>query len=267
MKKSILLSLAILLFAATLPAQHLSFTAVRKNGAVIDTAAYIFKAASVQYVQKTASNSVIGYRDFYSPNALVTYTLTDNFDTVYAKLNGSGTSFVKVQKIAKIARTSRDTATYWIYPIDKVGEAASYSAETLPQAHSRTWVSTLSGVERITLKETAAQFHTSIDSILAVAKGFSKVVYDTANYTMQNYDKHIILNSTTADTLTFKNPALFYDKGSVVIANIGSGAYTIAGGFTVKDKSGSNVTSLTANTVYTFKSYYNGSAYIWLKEY
>lgn len=42
---------------------------------------------------------------------------------------------------------------------------------------------------------------------------------------------------------------------------------TIAGGFTVKDKSGSNVTSLTANTVYTFKSYYNGSAYIWLKEY
>jgi len=268
MKKKFLLIAFALLTISTVQAQSVSLTVTERNGIAVDTATASFKLEQVRFVQKKASSSVVGYVDMNRPTQVTLNGVTESIDTIYNYLNKFGANFVKIYQVARVGSTARDTATQWLYPIKNISEPASYTESALPKASSRVYIKQLdNSYKKTIIDETAAGLNTRIDSLYQLASGKSKVAYDTSSYTMKSYDRHVVLNSTTADTLTLLNPSLLTENDEIVIANIGSGTYTLAGGFTVKDKSGSTVSSLTANTVYAFKAYYNGSGYIWLKEY
>ena len=263
MRKSIfILIMTLFVTALSVQAQRLSITATKKNGNTALAGSYTVSAEGVQYVQN-ASSPIVATADPFFSKGIALYTVSDNIDTLYNRLNKYHPTVVKALVSSIISGTSRDTLIQWLLPIDKLAKTVSGQSSVNQQAY----LQTASGYKKLYLGESVGTLNYRIDSLFDVINNAGNYVYDTSNYTLKTYDQHVILNSSTADTLTLLNPSQFATREPIVVANIGSGAYTLAGGFTVKDKSGSNVTSLTANTVYTFKSYYNGSAYIWLKEY
>lgn len=264
--KKITLILAFFLFVGTIQAQFFPTTVVKKNTTPLDSVLYYLNVADVRSIQSTTPVT-ISTVDVSLKNALTSWKVTESVDSLYKLLNRQAPTMVKVLVSTRVGVTSTDVLTAWLYPISKISQPLTVSSiSNQPKAHTLIYVENSGVFKPVYINESASVFKARVDSILG-SYDDSKYVYDTANYTVKNYDKHIILNSTTADTLTLINPNTSVDRSPLVVANIGSGAYTIAGGFTVKDKSGSNVTSLTANTVYTFKAYFNGTSYIWLKEY
>lgn len=258
----------LVLFAISASAQQFSATVVKRGSLNIDTVTNYFNTNFVQYISCPAdSTAYIAYKNVLDGGRTVLIKTTEVSNDLAATINLASPSLIPVNVVTKINNTTRDTAIRYYFPISKLSDFKSASVVVLPKANSSIYREENGRYNKHYLKETVSQLNARIDSIANNAFDVVKYKYDTANYTMKLHDKHIVLNSTTADTLTLLNPSQFANRGPLVVANIGSAAYTIAGGFTVKDKSGSNVTSLTANTVYTFKSYYTGAAYIWLKEY
>ncbi len=267
MKKYIPL-FCMLLFAFGATAQQFSATVVKRGSAPVDTVTTYFNPKFVQYIScPSDSTAYIAYKNVLDGGRTVLFKTTDVSNDVAANANLFYPNLITVNVVTKINNTTRDTSIRYYFPADKLSDIKATTVISLPKANSSLYREENGKYVKHYLKETASVLNARIDSISSVAVDVQRYKYDTASYTMKIYDKHIVLNSTTADTLTLLNPSQFANRGPLVVANIGSAAYTIAGGFTVKDKSGSNVTSLTANTVYTFKSYYTGSAYIWLKEY
>lgn len=266
MKKSIFALILLVITAFSVQAQKLAVTATKKNGNTALAGSYVLATEGVQYVQN-ASSPVVGVADPLYNKGVALYTVSDNIDTLYNRLNKYHPTVVNALVSTIISGTSRDTLIRWLLPIDNLSERTAKTVSGQSSVNQQAYLQTSSGYKKLYLGETVAILNSRIDSLFDVINNAGNYVYDTSNYTLKTYDQHLILNSTTNDTLTLLNPSQFAVREPIVVANIGSGAYTLAGGFTVKDKSGSNVTSLTANTVYTFKSYYNGSAYIWLKEY
>lgn len=264
--KKLTLIIAFSLFVGTIQAQFFPTSVVKKNNITLDSVLYYFNTDDVLNVQSTTPVT-IGTIDVSLRNAVTNWKVTESVDSLYKLLNRQAPTMVKVLVSTRIGTTSNDQLTAWLYPISKISQPLTVSSvPNQPKAHTLFYVNNSGTYKPVYINESASVFKARVDSVIGSYDN-SAYKYDTANYTVKSYDKHIILNSTTADTLTFINPNTAVGRGALVVANIGSGAYTISGGFTVKDKSGSNVTSLTANTVYTFKAYYTGSAYIWLKEY
>lgn len=261
--KKLLISLffAVVAFSAT--AQQFSATVTKRGSASVDTVVNYFSPDMVEYITKVGTKTTIGYTDVTNGGRTVAIVVTEAVDTLYKRINALGPHLVNVNVITKIPAVTRDTVIRWLYPVGSLSEPKTASVIALPQANAQVYRKQRNDYYKTFLQESVAQLNTRKDSVSDIATS----VYDTSTYVMLQTDKYIKLNSTTADTITLKNPASYPDGRVLVIANIGSGAYTISGGFTVKDKSGSNVTSLTANTVYTFRKYYNGSSHIWLKEY
>lgn len=269
MKKITLLSLLSLFAISLITAQTVPLSVIKRNGQTISATTHYLNPAQIENVQWTDSTCIVSYANIENPNpkAIGKYTVTQPIDTVWKYANKYTAELVKVNISSKVAKTTRDTITQWLFPIRKITEVRSASIPGQTTARARLFVQQLSNFDKIYIYETPSVLAARIDSVLAAGTNVSSTSVDTSNYTQKITDGQIILNSTTADTLTLLNPSQFATREPIVVVNIGSGDYTLAGGFTVKDKSGSNVTSLAANTVYTFKAYYNGSAYIWLKEY
>lgn len=259
--KKLLFVLSLFAFASAFA--QVNFTVIKKDGVTLDSVVTYLNPKGIQNVD----GSFINYQDYNNAKNVVKIKVTENIDTIYKRLNFYHPEVIKLWAVTPIYGTSRDTIKPYLYPIASLNSYTSMTSTTLPKAKSLLYLSQCDGYKKLYIRETPAQIKSRRDSLVELSKDAFAYVYDTSNYTVKTYDKHIILKSTTADTLTLLNPNLFINRSPIVVANIGSGAYTIAGGFTVKDKSASNVTSLTANTVYTFKAYYDGSAYIWLKEY
>lgn len=268
MKKFISILSLTVLFAITATAQQFSATVTKRGSATIGSVVNYFNPEMVQYVYHPSdSTSYMGYKNVLDAGKTILIKTTAVSNDLAATINAAKPVLIPVSVVTKINNTSRDTAIKYYFPISKLSDLKSASVSTLPTANSVVYREENGRFNKAYLKETVSVVRARIDSLQYNTVDIQTYKYDTANYTMRTYDKHIVLNSTTADTLTLLNPNQFINRGPLVVANIGSGAYTLAGGFTVKDKSGSNVTSLTANTVYTFKAYYTGAAYIWLKEY
>lgn len=250
-------------------AQTVAVSVTKRNGQTMSATTYYLNPAQIEKVQWTDSTSIISYANVENPNPknIGKYTATNPIDSVWKYANKYTPSLVKVNISTKVGKTTRDTLTQWLFPISKITEIRSASIAGQSTARSRLFVQQLSNFDKIYIYETPATLTARIDSVLNAGIALSGTSYDTSNYTLKITDGHVILNSATADTLTLLNPSQFLNRDAIVIVNRGSGAYTLAGGFTVKDKSGSDVTSLTANTVYTFKAYTDGSSNIWLKEY
>ena len=266
MKKLLFLVVALLVATASIQAQRIPVTVTKKGTRAVDSVTYHLNPAQIQYVQKGTS-TIIGYTDIMYKNAIVNLTVTESFDTVFQMANRFKPNLIKVLVSTLVRNTVRDTLNSWLFPLDRLSDSKAVTVTNQETAKTQVYLEQAGVNKPYYINETQAELKARIDSLFQVGSDNYAIKYDTSNYTVKTYDKHIILNSTTADTLTLLNPNLFTGKSPLVVANIGSGAYTLAGGFTVKDKSGSTVSSLTANTVYTFKAYYNGSAYIWLKEY
>lgn len=260
-----LLTIAILAISVS-QAQRLTVTATKKNGLTSQAGTYELNPNFIQDVTN-ASSPVISYQDPLNAKNVITYTVSNSFDTIYNRANKYGAKLVKVLVSSIIPGTTRDTLIQWAFPVNSANERKAVTVAGQASAKSQVYFTRSSGYKKLYLGETLAILNARIDSLYEIANNPATTSYDTSNYTLKLADKHIVLNSTTADTLTLLDPAQYSAREAIVVANIGSGAYTLAGGFTVKDKSGSTVSSLTANTVYTFKSYYTGAAYIWLKEY
>lgn len=268
MKRFLSILSLLLLFAITATAQQFSATVTKRGSATIDSVVNYYNPEMVQYVYHPSdSTSFFGYMNVLDGGRTILIKTTAVSNDLAATINAAKPVLIPVSVVTRINNTTRDTAVKYYFPISKLSDLRSASVAALPTANSVLYREECGRYNKTYLKETLSVIAGRIDSLTYNASDISTHNYDTSNYTMRTYDKHIILNSTTADTITLLDPSQFANRGALVVANIGSGAYTLAGGFTVKDKSGSNVTSLTANTVYTFKSYYNGSAYIWLKEY
>lgn len=263
--KKLLTILTFTFLVSTLQAQFFPVTVTKKNNRTIDSVTYYFNADFIQAVETISPVSVL-YKDAAYSKATSTYRVTDNIDTLYKNANKLGANLIKLQVSTRISGTQSDTVRNWLFKISNIGEITSVTVSNQPRARSFAYVDIAGVYKPVYFTESASTIKSRVDSI-AGATDNSTTRYDTSTYTLRPFDKHIILNSTTADTLTLLNPNQFVNKEPIVIANINTGAYFIGGGFTVKDKSGSNVTSIAANTVYTFKAYHTGSSYIWLKEY
>lgn len=267
MKKLSILLLMLSVFTFEVNAQKFAATVTKRGSANVSSVVQIFNAKMLQYVQWTDSTTILGYIDVVNPRQLVNITVSQNPDTIYNRVNKYSAELVKCYVVTPIRNTTRDTSILWYLPISKISDLRSTSVAGRTQINSVAYVEQSGKYTKTFFNESYNTLSNRIDSLLDSKKEITNSVYDTSTYTMKLYDKYIVLNSMTADTLNLLNPSQFANRTPLVVANIGSGAYTIQGGFTVKDKSGSNVTSLTANTVYTFKAYYNGSSYIWLKLY
>lgn len=264
--KKITLILAIFLCVGTIQAQFFPTNVVKKNSVLLDSVLYYLNTDDVRYVQNT-SPVTIGTIDVSLKNAITNFRVTASFDSLYFLLNRQSPAMVKVLVSTRKGTTSSDTLMNWLYPISKISQPVAVSSvSNQPRARTLIYVENSGSYKPVYINETVSMFKERVDSVLGSYDN-SAYHYDTATYTVKTYDKHVILNSTTADTLNLPNPYSGIGRSPLVVANIGSGAYFVGGGYTVKDKSGSNVTSITANTVFTFKPYFNGSSYIWLKEY
>lgn len=269
MKKLMFLLATVVLMACTatvVQAQRIPVTVIKKGTKSIDSVQYHLNPAGIQYVVASGANSQVGYTDYMYRNALVVYTVTDKLDSIYNRANKYTPTLVKVTVSTLVPNTFYDTLKVWAFPLAKLGESKAVTVANQETAKTQLYIEQSGTQKPYYLNETTTRLASIVDSLYAQKTGGSSYKYDTANYTLKTFDKHIVLKSTTDDTLTLLNPSLFVDQEPITISNIGSGAYTIAGGFTVKDKSDSTVSTIAANTVYQFKAYYNGSAFIWLRQ-
>lgn len=270
MKKFLLLITTLCLFAVATAAPSITVNVTRYDKTTLsDTTVYKLNPKQIQYVKNGASTRVIGYRDKKNSVHVIQITVVDKFDSLVNRSNKFEPNLVGVLVVTDVsASITRDTAIRYAYPIDAFVEFRDYTNGSFPMANSQAYIDQVTNAGDATkLVEDANELQARMDSTYAAARDVSGYRYDTANITLKIYDKHIVFNSTTADTITLLNPNLFAGKNPIVIANIGSAVTTLVGGFTVKDKSGSTVSTVGANTVMQLKAYYNGSSYIWLKEY
>ncbi len=248
-------------------AQTINVTAYQKNRVVnADSTVGI----NPSYIVDAYRLNSVNYVDYdQNKNGTVTEFRTRETPDSIAKLsNLYKGNLVKLRKAMSFGGKSDSFNTFY-FNIDNIKSVVAGTNTYLSFATSKMNYKYFNNYVTYPIVESKTRIKALVDSIqnYPLSNGASATRYDTSTLTMAYTDKHIILNSTTADTLVLLDPTAFYQASPLVVANIGSGAYTLTGGFTVKDKSGSTVSSLTANTVYTFKSYYTGSAYIWLKEY
>lgn len=269
MKKLILISVMIFAAVLTSLSQNLSLSVTKRNSQTLSATTHLLNPANIQYGTWIDSVMTIGYNDVdnANPKKTATYVVTQPIDTVYKYSNLYSPYLVKVSVCTMISGTSRDTLQPILYPITALSEARSVTVTGQPSAKTRISVYVNGKYSKIYLGETVTMLKTKLDSLLDVGNDKSSYRYDTSTTTMRYTDNHLVLNSNTNDTLTLLNPSYFGERVPLVINNIGSGTYFPGGGFTLKDKSGSTVSIFAANTVYTLKAYYNGSSWIWLKEY
>jgi len=264
MKKSILiLLLAMFTFSAVNAQNYLAITAYQKAGITNADSLQNINTENIYTMYTLAGKNHLHFIDF---NLRTTYdfTIRENLDTIAALVNTKELYLIKLNKAQRVSQVD-SFLPYW-YSSKYINRFITGTVPYFSYGTSKLYYANYAGTTVYPVKESRSRILAIMDSTRISNTDLSPTTSDTSNYTQKTTDKHIFLNSATADTLTLLNPNLFIKRGEVFITNIGSGAYTIAGGFTVKDKSGTNVTSIAANSFYIFKSYYNGSGYEWRKE-
>lgn len=265
MKKLIFITLALLFAVVSVQAQRIPVTVTKKGVRAVDSVTYHLNPAQIEFVQK-GTKTVIGYTDVMYKNAVVNLTVTESFDTIFQMANRFKPTLIKVLVSTLVRNTVTDTLNSWLFPLDRLSDSKAVTVTNQETAKTQLYVQVAGVHKPYYLNETQAALKARIDSLFQAGSDNEAYKYDTATYTMKPYDKHIILGGTTADTLTLLNPNGFINKAPITIVNIGSATYTLAGGFSVKDTAGSTVSTVASHTAATFKAYYNGSSYIWLKE-
>lgn len=173
MKQLLLLSLLVLSFVSGLKAQSplIKITAIQRAGWNIDTTDFWINPAKIQYVKK-GTNPLIGYSDAPKSDTLITYKVTQNFDTVINQSNRAFANIVKLNNITYVAGTTRDTAIQWGYNFGHFLEMKAKTYSPMPKV--KTTISAdyknKAGYVRYDIGETAATVKSRIDSLVRVAR-------------------------------------------------------------------------------------------------
>lgn len=266
MKKYISI-ICLMLFTLGVSAQQFSATVVKRGNAPVDTVVTYFNPKFVQYITcPSDSTAYIAYKNVLDGGRTVLFKTTDVSNDVAFNANVYYPNLIPVNVVTKINNTTRDTAIRYYFPVDKLSDVKSATVIALPKANASLYRDENGKFNKHFIKETASAINARIDSIAAQMYDVSTTSYDTSTHVMKTYEKHIVLGGATADTLTLLNPNQFANRGVLTIVNKGSGTFTINGGFTVKDRSGSNITTLAGGAALFLKAYKEGTSYIWIKE-
>jgi len=264
MKKSIfVLTLAMFAFSFVNAQVYPTITAYQKSGVTNADSVQIINPENIYTMYTLAGKNHLHFIDF-DLRTTYDFTIRESLDTIVSQVNTKDLYLVKLNKAQRVSQVD-SFVPYW-YSSKYIKRYITGTVPYFSYGTSKLYYGNYAGTTVYPIKETRSRILTIMDSTRISNTDLSVTTRDSSNYTQKTTDKHIFLYSTTADTLTLLNPNLFFKRGEVFVTNIGSGAYTVAGGFTVKDKSGTNITSITANSFYIFKSYYNGSGYEWRKE-
>ena len=204
----------IALSASSLQAQFFPVTVTKKNNTTIDSATYYFNADFIESVSRT-SPVVVYYKDPLYSKATATYNITQSIDTVYINANRLQPTLIKLQVSTRRSGTANDTVMNWLFQIGNISELKSVTVSNQPRARTTAFVGQAGVYKQLYFTQTVADIKRTVDSIAgSLDNSVSK--YDTSTYTMKSFDKHIILNSTTADTLTLLNPNIFSNKSATM---------------------------------------------------
>lgn len=263
MKKIILLlTIAIAAFAAEAQTTLFTVTALERNRVAMSDSVLRLNPANVVTAYSSNSKTYLTYTNGKFSSA-VEYTLRETLDSIQARANRLGPNLLQLRRAMTISST--DSFRTYIFNLRNIVTSAAGTTSGLSYATSKLSYSDVNSLKTYPIVETSVRILALADSISSWHLTIAPTAYDTSSHTQKATERYIVLNSLTADTLTFLNPAYFVGTEGVTIANISTGAYTVAGGFTVQDVSEASITSIAANTIYHFKAYYNGSGYVWLK--
>ncbi len=265
MKKTILFLLLGFFIISNIKAQSFAqFTCYQRNGATIADSFQVLNLECISSVYLSGTKTYIRMT-YPGVSAKDEFTSRQSVDTVLFYANKAGVNFVKFNHATTVSTTDSFLPKY--YNVKSIIRASNAVTPGKTWSHTRMLYQEYNGNTQVPIMERYDRVCAVLDSAKAATQSNAGTVYDTSTYVMKSTDKFFVLNSTTNDTLTLMNPSQFAGRDPIVISNIGSGTYFPGGGFTFKDKSGSSVSILAANTVYMLKAYNTGAAYIWLKEY
>lgn len=263
MKKQLLAFILIVGSALAIKAQpFVTFTCYQKNrGTTADSVRY-FDPAGIVAAYVTNSKNYFQYVEYdqLGKPILTEFTIRQVPDTLMARCNKYEPTIIKLNWAS-----TTDTFVPRYFNINRIIDVYSRATPYITYGTSQMFYNDLRTPQQpYAIVQTAATISRLTDSLRALTSTTSAIPhFDTANYTIKLYDAGVVLKSLTADTLTLLNPALFLNKGTFWVSNLGTGTYTVAGGFTVQDKSASTFSLFAATSIYALRAYYNGSAYIW----
>lgn len=172
MKRGLFTIILLSVFAVIGYSQPLiSVTATQRAGYNIDTTVFYLNPTKIVYVQK-ASAPIIGYIDAPKGDTVITYKVTQNFDTIVNRSNKAFANVVKLLNVTPVAGTSRDTVIQWAYSINNMVELKAKTSVQLPKTRSTiaSKYPCKAGYIRYNINETPAVIKLRIDSLVRVAR-------------------------------------------------------------------------------------------------
>jgi len=149
----------------------ISVTATQRAGYNIDTTVFYLNPTKIVYVKK-ATAPIIGYIDAPKGDTVITYKVTQNFDTIVNRSNQAFANVVKLLNVTPVAGTSRDTSIQWAYSINDMVEVKAKTSVQLPKTKSTiaSKYPCKAGYIRYNIEETPAIIKLRIDSLVRVAR-------------------------------------------------------------------------------------------------
>ena len=171
MKRALLSLEVIMSFAVNGYSQLIKVTATQRAGYSIDTTDFWLNPARIQYVKK-GTNPIIGYSDAPKSDTLITYKVTQAFDTIVNQCNRGSSNLVKLLNVTYVTGTTRDTLIQWAYSFPHFVELRAKTFAPMPKIKSTIAVDYKSkaGYIRYDIGETPAVIKARIDSTLNSTK-------------------------------------------------------------------------------------------------